>query len=540
MPAPYIKTAVEDQTTRVNSVGGVYAGIVIPSKKGPVNTPVLCTSQTQFLRRFTPNQTLEANFHKSHWEAHHYLATQNKLWVVRAECEDMKYGGCIIRTAGKNNTNNELSDGISIADLDTYEVKGDDLILIHGIDPGKYNDEISIAIVTDEKKTKLKNAFLLYVYYKEKEVETFLCSLNPSLKDGYGTNCFIENVLNSSAYIRAKVNTELEPDETSGEYPLPQAQSQEKDKRLSLTGGSDGDTKKPSLVKALNTLGNMNQYELQLIMDGGHSDDEEDESIGTFANAIKDLCEKRLDSCHGILSTRLSDELDLDATEKIVEYRTDAININSSSVELYTPHQVVYDEFNDRRITLSPSCFVASLIAKYAQELGWHWAVAGYNRGVVNSLDVVKAFEMGEVDEFSDNQINTIIKDPGSGNIIFDELTMLSASKDMQEAHIARYVDIYLRPKLKASLKSFLFEFNDEQTRNLITQMIRTFMEPEKSNRAVYAYRVICDETNNLDSDIQNNKLNIWLYIKPTKISKFINMKIILTPYSVDLESIEV
>ena len=557
MPAPYIKTSVEDQTTRVNSVGGVYSAIVIPARKGPINTPILCTSQTQFLRRFTPNQTLEANYHKSHWEAYHYLATQNKLWVVRAASDGVKYGGCVIKRADSKtvNSNNEIKDGLTTPD--TYTFTPQDAFLLYGIDQGKYNNDISIIIDTDVKKTKLKNTFLLHIYYKAVEVETFLCSLDPSFKDGYGNNCYVENVLQSSLYVRAKVNPNIQNED--GTYPLPalnyveteNTTEEDRKKTLSLVGGSDGDITKAKLVTALNTLGNMNQYELQLIMDGGHSDDELDKvdevdadensrKAGTFANAINDLCKKRLDSCHGILSTRYSDEINIDAQNKIVDYRDNKLNLNSRLVELYTPHQIIYDEFNDRQIAISPSCFVTSLIAKHAQELGWHWAVAGYNRGVVDSLDVVKAFEMGEVNTFSESQINTIIKDPGSGNIIYDELTMLSEAKDMQEAHIARYVDIYLRPKLKASLKSFLFEFNDEQTRSLITQMIKTFMEPEKSNRAVYAYRIVCDETNNTDSDIQNNRLNIWLYIKPTKVSKFINLKVILTPYSVNLESIEV
>ena len=161
-------------------------------------------------------------------------------------------------------------------------------------------------------------------------------------------------------------------------------------------------------------------------------------------------------------------------------------------------------------------------------------------RGVVNSLDVAATFDPAIVDEFSDMQVNTIIKDPGFGNIIYDELTMQSQASDMQDAHIARYLNIFLRPALKEALKPFLFEFNDEETRMVITRMIDTFMKPQQAARACYSYRIVCDESNNTSSDIQNNLLNSWLYIKPTKIAKEIRQKIVVTPHSVDLESIEI
>ena len=70
--------------------------------------------------------------------------------------------------------------------------------------------------------------------------------------------------------------------------------------------------------------------------------------------------------------------------------------------------------------------------------------------------------------------------------------------------------------------------------------MLDTFMQPQKSARAVYAYRIVCDESNNTDSDIANSILNSWLYIKATKISKWIKQSIIVTPTSVNLEEIEI
>ena len=522
MPAPKVITSVEDQSTRVNANGTVNVGIVIAAKKGPINKPQLITGQTAFLRKFTPNERLEIGWDIAYYEAYEYLKTQSNLYVVRAANSDVKYGGCTIKLAESANAGLPLEEGFDSPD--TFEFAEDDALLIYGTDPGAYNNDLSVIIVTDEEEVKLKGAFLVKVYKNAVLVETHVCSLDPALKNGYGVNCFVETVLNSSLYVKAMVNPLVEPNS------LPKAELN----RVQLNGGDDGTAVTDAeRIVALQTLGNVNDIPLQLIMDGGNT-------TKAYASAILSVCQSREDSCHGIISTRYEDEMNIDAISAIKAYRKETLGIDSESMELYTPHQELYDEFNDRYIYVSPSCYVAAQVAKYAQSIGWHWAVAGYNRGIINSVGVAKSFAPEEVDALSDNQVNTIIKDPGTGNVIFDELTMKSVACDLQDCHISRYINIYLRPALKTALKAFLFEFNDETTRAAVVKMLDVFMQPQKSGRAVYDYRIVCSEENNDAVVIQNNELNVWLYIKPTKISKFINQKIIISPYSVNLESIEI
>lgn len=523
MPAPKVTTNVVDQSTRVVPLGTVNTGIVIAAKKGPIDTPILITGQTSFLRTFAPNERLEIGWDLAYFEAYKYLETQGRLYVVRAAADDVMYGGCTIKVADSENENMSLEKGL--LDPKTNKFLEDDALLIYGANPGAYNNDLSVIIVTDPEVVKLKNAFLLKVYKKGVLVETHTCSLDPSLKNGYGVNCFVETVLEGSLYVRA-ISYAVDIDG----YPLPKAQ----ETMLPLVGGDDGSAVTDAeRIRALKTLSNVNDIPLQLVIDAGNT-------TVAYQQAINDLCAVREDSCHGILSTRYEDEQNADAVNALKAYRKNDLNLNTYNCQLYTPHQKMYDQFNDRYIWVSPSCYVASLIAKYSESLGYHWAVAGYSRGVVNSIDVAKTFEPQEVDELSDNQINTIIKDPGSGNVIWDELTLQSTASDMQDAHIARYVNLFLRPSIKEALKPFLFEFNDEVTRALIVRMLDTFMQPQKSARAVYDYRIVCDESNNTDSDIANSILNSWLYIKATKISKWIKQSIIVTPTSVNLEEIEV
>lgn len=526
-----IITSVEDQSTRVSSTSSYNAAIVIAAKKGPINVPVKVTGQTDFLRRFTPNERLERNWDLAYYEAYRYLNDQGGLYVVRAahtvkdpdlETDSIAlYGGCVLKMSTSENSNNSLEVGLE--NPKAYTFQDDDACLIYGADQGAYNNDLAVVVVTDPEQVRLDGAFILKVYKNKVLVETWTCSLDPSMKNGYGTSCFIETVLESSLYVRA-ISAALDDDG----YGLPKAQ----DELLKLQGGDDG-ADNVDYITALKTLGNINDIDIQLVWDGGN------ESIA-YKNAINDLCKKREESCHGILSTRYADEVNADMLTAIKKFRNEDLNINSYSVEMYTTHQKYYDEFNDRYIYLSPGPYVCSLIIQTARERGWHWAVAGYNRGIVPSVDVAAKIEPTVADELSNIQVNPIIKDPGAGNVIMDELTMWNLASDLQDAHIARWINIFVRPNLKTMLKSFLFEFNDEETRALLTRKIITFMEPQKAGRACYAYRVVCDETNNLDDDIENNRLNCWLYIKPEKISKEIRQKIILTPYSTNLESLEV
>lgn len=85
----------QDRSVIVPSLNGVYAGIVIVSDKGPVNTPVLVTSTNQLLDLYgTPNPRLGVSM----YSALTYLSQGNKLWVTRATHNDSKYAAALIRS----------------------------------------------------------------------------------------------------------------------------------------------------------------------------------------------------------------------------------------------------------------------------------------------------------------------------------------------------------------------------------------------------------------------------------------------------------
>lgn len=516
MPAPYIKSVLEDQSTRVTSSNGIIAGLVIEAKKGPINKPVLVTSQTNLLSRYTPGDKIEIGWDQAYYAGYYYLRDSNRLWVVRC-AKDAKYGG--IRVL-KDGTTKPLEEGL--VDPELHESEDNELFMIYGESQGLFNDNISIKI--DKEATgNIENAFTIFVYYKKLLVETHLVSRVKDQKDGFGNNIYIEDYLeNSSNYIRC-IDNIVEDEKTIPESITTAA---------NLRGGSDGtactDVEK---IAALKKLANMQEVSCNLIIDGGYTTE-------AYQRAIDEVCKSRKEECQGILSTPYSAETSNNRINALKTYRNSTLNLNSVNCSLYTPHQRVYDEFNDRYIHVAPSCFVAGAISKAAYSQGYQWPAAGFNRGVINTIEPSVIFEEGEVDELSENQINTIIKDSGYGNVIYDQLTLTPKACDTQEQSITLMINLGLRPALRTFLKPYLFELNDEQTRGNIVSKIETFVDSKIADRSIYDGYVVCNETNNSPQDIQDKKLNVWLYIKPTQPAKFITQKVIVTPYSVDFESL--
>jgi phage tail sheath protein FI len=86
---------------------------------------------------------------------------------------------------------------------------------------------------------------------------------------------------------------------------------------------------------------------------------------------------------------------------------------------------------------------------------------------------------------------------------------------------VARLV-AYLRGQLETIAKQYLFEPNDQITRNEISNAITSLMVDLVAKRALYDYLVICDLTNNTPARIDRNELWVDIAIEPVKSIEFI------------------
>ncbi len=510
-----------DLSTRIAAFQGVYAAAVVKSIKGEVNKPFLCTSEGSFLKRFTPKEAVEVGFDNGHFSVLAYLERGNKIWVSRA-ANGAEYSALVLNTADSTGPNAGIPEETVITDPTAYEFLSDEettqAVLIYHIDPTSAGQNVAIKTRTTDDAD---NAFYVDVFQRGNEVtpvESFLCSRVVSQKDGYGRNIFIEEVLKSSYYIRAISNVLVEED------VLPKVQAA----ALYMTFGSDGATVGDShLLAALAEFNKREQYPLTVVMDTGNS-------TASFAQAIDLLCKTRQD-CVGILTTPYEAEVSVDNITDLIEYRATTLNLNSSYSALYTPHLQIQDKYNNRKVWIAPDGHVAGSISFSANQYEIWYPPAGFKRGVLNVVDTAAKFEDGQLDLLQNAQINPIKKTFGRGIVIWGQKTLLSRPSSLDRLN-ARLALIVIEPALREFMEDYQFDLVTENDLVIIAVKIESFLEGIKTRKGIFDYLVVADGTINTAATLDDNQLNVDVYLKMSKSAEYITVRVAIVPLTLSFE----
>ena len=400
----------------------------------------------------------------------------------------------------------------------------DEILLIYQANPGLWGDSIGVKLTsyaTNPDKVKEPGAFMIEVFKTGNTatpLESFICSRLPGAKDGYGNNIYVEDVLSASEYIRAFDNPAVD----SAVLPLDQATA------LFMFGGDDGlAVTDVEMIAAAEQLLSTEKLNLTILMDGGHA-------TVTYGQALDTICQSRKD-CVAMLSVPFAKESSSNYLSDIIDYRKTELNLNSSYSALYTPHALVYDKFNDRRIYVGPDGYAAAAISYSAANFEIWFPPAGFTRGLMTVLDLRRRFTKGEMDALYDAGINPIRFAPGKGIAIWGQKTLLSRPSALDRLNV-RLLLITIEPAVAAALENFLFELNDVSTQSIVTTLIDGYMNGIKSRRGVTDFRTVCDKSNNTDADIDANRLNVDLFVKPTRSIEEIPLRVIITSTGVSFE----
>jgi hypothetical protein len=186
-----------------------------------------------------------------------------------------------------------------------------------------------------------------------------------------------------------------------------------------------------------------------------------------------------------------------------------------------------------KTIVVPPSHMMMRTLANN-DNVAFPWfAPAGTRRGVVDNATAVGYIDTasGEFqtisvaesvrDSMHEVKVNPITFFSGAGIVNFGNLTKTSASSALDRINVSRLA-VYLRTQLDAIAKPFIFEPNDELTRNEIKQAIESFLLELVGQRALYDFLVVCDDTNNTPTRIDRNELYVDIAIEPVKSVEFI------------------
>jgi hypothetical protein len=169
-----------------------------------------------------------------------------------------------------------------------------------------------------------------------------------------------------------------------------------------------------------------------------------------------------------------------------------------------------------------------------SDEVAFPWlAPAGTRRGLVDNAQqlgylngitgIFETLSVGQSlrDVLYSNQINPITYIPGVGITNFGNKTLQATATALDRINVARLI-CFIRARLEQIGKQYLFEPNDQITRTEISNSVTSLMLDLVAKRGIYDYLVVCDNSNNTPTTIDQNQLWVDIAIEPVKAVEFI------------------
>ena len=223
-----------------------------------------------------------------------------------------------------------------------------------------------------------------------------------------------------------------------------------------------------------------------------------------------------------------------DVSKTIDLFETRAIDNNY--VATYFPDVTIVDDANNQVVQVPPSVAAMGALGFNDRTQQVWFAPAGFNRG---SLDFVTNVEnrlsANDRDSLYDAKINPIATFPRSGFVIFGQKTLQVAQTALNRINTRRML-IDIKRRISNIASRLVFEQNNVETRaEFVAKSIQelTFVQ---ARQGIDAFKVICDETNNPSSQIDQNRLVGSVQVVPTRAIEFISVDFIITNNGVSFE----
>lgn len=536
MLSPGVFVTEIDASTIVPTVSnsvGVFAGNFV---KGPVDTYTLITSVADLISFY--GEPTNTNYN-DWYQAYNFLQYGNKLLVARAG--DEGYANGIFEASIVGGADVALATPLAILNADDMEnstiafENNDAKLKIIARNPGVWSDNLEIAIATssafdaDTPSEAFDGISLddLFEYAPEGSevgiiiksgddiVETWTVDFDENAKDFNNKSTFIETVINNgSSYIFAKVND-------LNEDPI-------KDYCASVNGvagvtiglelSADGTVGADDLLTSYELFDNKEELDIDIVI-GNETDG---------GVAAKNLVDTRKD-CIAFIGAVYADVVGkkaATATANLIEWRkTGAVNYNNMFVVAAGNYKYQYDRYNDKYRWINIAGDIAGLRAQTSMNRASWWASAGLERGQIKNVTKL-AFNptQGQRDMIYKNGINPICAFPGQGTVMWGQKTLLAKPSSFDRVNVRGLFNTMERALSKMA-KYQVMEFNDNFTRNRIVSMIKPYLGSVQAGRGIQDFLVICDESNNTADVISRNQLIVDIYIKPTYVAEFIQLR---------------
>lgn len=227
-----------------------------------------------------------------------------------------------------------------------------------------------------------------------------------------------------------------------------------------------------------------------------------------------------------------------DITDNYIQWRSAIVPSSYAIMDGNFKYQ--YDPYNDTYRWLPLSGDIAGLMARVDIEQAPWYSPAGMKRGQIKNVVKLSYSPSRENrDNLYLNQINPVVTFKGEGTILYGDKTLQVIPSAFDRINVRRLF-IRLKDYIVVEARKKLFEFNTPYTRADFRKLTERYLDQVRVDQGLSEYRVICDETNNTNKLIEENKFVADIYIKPTYVINFIKLNFTAVGQTVEFDDLGV
>lgn len=227
--------------------------------------------------------------------------------------------------------------------------------------------------------------------------------------------------------------------------------------------------------------------------------------------------------------------------DEVVIWGATSARRSSRNIAYYYPHGIA-SNLDGKDVFVAASGTALRTIT-YSDDVSELWfAPAGTRRGLVSGLSMVghvsgtlgtattfveTALNIGQRNNLYKyfTNINPIVFFPGRGIVVYGQKTSAPDASALDRINVVRLV-AYIKRQLRKNTMSFVFEPNDQLTRDNIKATVDAFLSDLIVKRGLYDFATVCDESNNTPDRIDRNELYVDIALKPVRAAEFIYIPI--------------
>jgi len=211
---------------------------------------------------------------------------------------------------------------------------------------------------------------------------------------------------------------------------------------------------------------------------------------------------------------------------------------NSSYLTLAGNFLKVYDKYNDNYIWIPAASSVAGLMAATDREQGAWYSPAGTRRGQIRGVtDLAINPTKLQRDTLYKAGVNPIATLTGQGTLLYGDKTKLNRPSAFDRINVRRLF-LKIEKEIANYARNLVFEFNDEFTRAEFVGVVEPYLRDIQARRGITDFRVVCDETNNTPTVVDNNEFIASIYIKPARSINYITLNFVAVRTGVSFEEV--